>query len=278
VSEPPELQLLAARREIGRLRGELHRAQAQLAEFGAVHSSETRRIHHARRAKSEFLANMSHELRTPLNAIIGFAELILDGLVRPDSTQYREFLADIRAGGRRLLQLINDVLDLSRIEAGTLALHPQPVDLGTLLLETLAVLETALVTRRVRVETVVDAAVTDTILDPVRLKQMLYNLISNAVKFAPSGGHVRVRILAHAADRLRIEVEDDGMGLSAEECERVWNEFSRVSTDPERAGPGLGLALTRALAEAQGGRAGVRSAPGEGSLFHVELPRRPAET
>jgi signal transduction histidine kinase len=200
----------------------------------------------ARRMKSEFLANLSHELRTPLNAVIGFAELILDGLITPESPQYREFLADIRAGGRRLLQLINDVLDLSHIEAGTLELHPQPVDVGGLLLEALAMLETVVTSRRIRVETVVES-LGEVVLDPVRLKQVLYNLISNAVKFAPSGGRVHVRIGADADPaQLRIEVEDDGMGVSAAEIERVWSGFSRLTADPERAGPGLGLALTRA--------------------------------
>ena len=261
MSEPPEPQLLAARREIERLRGEL--AQAQLQQT-SVAPGEAQRARHARRVKSEFLADLSHELHTPLNAIIGFAELILDGLVTPDSPQYRESLADIRAGGRRLLQLINDVLDLSRIEAGALELQPQRIDLGRMLLETLATLETAMAARRIRVETVVES-LTETILDPVRLKQMLYHLISHALKAAPSGGRVAVRILAAAdPDQLRVEVEG-GMALNAAASEEAWNEAS----------PGLGLALIRALAEVQGGGVGVRGAAGESSVLYFLLPRQP---
>ena len=164
-----------------RTRLEAERARSMQLEL------ENRQIQHANRLKSEFLANMSHELRTPLNAIIGFAELIHDGEVTPEMPQYREFLGDILSSGRHLLQLINDVLDLAKVEAGKLEFHPEELDPRVVIGEILGILGRAAAARSIRLGTQVDAALDRVFVDSARLKQVLYNYVSNALKFTPEG-------------------------------------------------------------------------------------------
>ena len=227
------------------------------------------------RFKSSFLANMSHELRTPLNAIIGFAELLYDGLVKPDSPQHKEFLGDILSSGRHLLQLINDVLDLSKVEAGKLEFNPEPVALAPFIAEVLATLRTAAAAKRIRIEIDVDAALGIVELDSGRLKQILFNYASNALKFTPTDGRIVVRALPEGADFFRLEVEDNGIGIAPAELGRLFAEFEQLDAGAAKkhAGTGLGLALTKRLVEAQGGSVGVRSTVGTGSTFHAILPR-----
>ena len=238
---------------------------------------QNRRIQEANRLKSEFLANMSHELRTPLNAIIGFAELLHDGAVDPASPQHEEFLGDILASGRHLLQLINDVLDLAKVEAGKIDLRPEPVDVARLVGEVVAIMRTAASAKRVVVTSQVDPTVTGVAIDPARFKQIAYNYLSNAIKFTPEGGRVAIRVVPEGAEAFRLEVEDTGVGIAPGDLGKLFVEFQQLESGAAKRhqGTGLGLALTRRLVEAQGGAVGVRSTPGVGSVFHAVLPRRP---
>ena len=228
------------------------------------------------RQKSLFLANMSHELRTPLNAIIGFTQLIHDDAVTPEMPQYKEFLGDVLTGGKHLLQLINDVLDLSAVDAGKLTFSPEVVDLCGLIKEVLGILRTSAASKHLRLESYVDPALSPVTLDPARLKQVLYNYVSNALKFTPEGGRVQIRALAEPSDgALRLEVEDTGIGIAAEDIGRLFSEFQQLDEGAakQHSGTGLGLALTKRLVEAQGGTVGVKSTPGKGSLFFAIFPR-----
>lgn len=253
--------------------------QKQFEEFRARSLQlevQNRQIQEGSRLKSEFLANMSHELRTPLNAIIGFAELLHDGVVRPEMPQYREFLSDILASGRHLLQLINDVLDLSKVEAGKLEFRPEEVDLGKVFGEVVAILRTTAAEKQIRIQSDVAPELGRVVVDSSRLKQVLYNYVSNALKFTGEGGRVSVRAQLHGETEFRLEVEDSGVGIAPAELGKLFGEFQQLDAGAAKkhAGTGLGLALTKRLVEAQGGSVGVRSVPGEGSTFHAILPRR----
>ncbi len=254
------------------------RRRLQQSRIRAIElEAENRRIEEADRLKSEFLANMSHELRTPLNSIIGFAELIHDEQVGAVLPKQREFLGDILSGGRHLLRLINDVLDLAKVEAGKMEFRPEPVELDVLVGSVVQGLRTAAFDRRVHVDVEVDPSLENIALDPGRFKQMLYNYVSNALKFTPEGGRVGVRAIPEGTDRFRLEVTDTGIGISPAHQRHLFNAFQQVdSGDGKRApGTGLGLALTKRLAEAQGGDVGVHSELGRGSTFYAVLPRRP---
>ena len=190
--------------------------------------------------------------------------------------EHKEFLGDILTSGRHLLQLINDVLDLSKVEAGKLEFHPEPVSLAGLVSEALAVLRTAAADKRIRVEVEIDSELGEIVIDPARLKQILYNYLSNALKFTPVAGRLQVRARPEGAGAFRLEIEDTGIGISADDVGRLFAEFEQLDAGAAKrhAGTGLGLALTRRLAEAQGGSVGVRSTLGAGSTFHAILPRR----
>ncbi len=236
---------------------------------------QNRRIQEASRLKSEFLANMSHELRTPLNAIIGFTELLHDGQVDPASPQHQEFLGDILASGRHLLQLINDVLDLAKVEAGKLEFRPEPIQIERVIGEVSAILRTAVSSKRIKLETVIDPTVSELVLDPGRLKQVAYNYLSNALKFTGVGGQVTIRVVAEGADHFRFEVQDSGIGVAPKDLGKLFIEFQQLETGRSKRhqGTGLGLALTKRLVEAQGGSVGVTSEVGTGSTFFAVLPR-----
>jgi PAS domain S-box-containing protein len=233
------------------------------------------RIREASRLKSEFLANMSHELRTPLNAIIGFAELMHGGKVGPLAPEHREYLGDILTSGRHLLQLINDVLDLAKVESGTMEFRPEPVDIAKLVGEVRDILRGLAASKRLQVETQFDPDVATAVVDPGRLKQVLYNYLSNAIKFTPDGGQVTIRIAAHGPDLFRLDVEDTGIGISASDFGKLFVEFQQLdaSSAKQYQGTGLGLAMTKRIVEAQGGRVEVRSTAGKGSAFSAILPR-----
>jgi PAS domain S-box-containing protein len=239
--------------------------------------TQNRRILEASRQKSEFLANMSHELRTPLNAILGFGELLHDGVVPHGSPQHREFLGDILKSGRHLLQLINDVLDLAKVEAGKLDFRPEPIELEAIAREVMGIVRMVAVSKNIRIDVSIDPELRQGIfLDPARLKQVLYNYVSNALKFTPPRGAVAVRARPQGEEMFLLEVEDSGPGIAPADLDRLFVEFQQLEggAAKEHSGTGLGLALTRRLAEAQGGSAGVRSTLGKGSVFHVILPRR----
>jgi len=237
--------------------------------------AENRQIQEANRLKSQFLANMSHELRTPLNAVIGFADLLHSGFIKPDSPKHQEFLGHIGTSGRHLLQLINDVLDLSKVESGKFEFFPEHVDLTLMLKEVQDILLTAVSRKGIQISTDIDADLIDLTLDPARLKQVLYNYLSNAIKFTAAGGRVIVRAMSEGPDHFRVEVEDSGIGISAADLPRLFTEFQQLDAgySKQHQGTGLGLALTRRLVEAQGGRVGVRSTIGVGSVFYAVLNR-----
>ena len=254
-------------------RKRLQKARERALELEA----RNRRSEEANRLKSQFLANMSHELRTPLNSIIGFGELLHDGEVGALTPKQIEFLGDILAAGRHLLGLINDVLDLAKVEAGKTEFRPEPVDLGDLTGKLVQSLRAATADKQIEVEVSVDPTLTDVALDPGRFKQILYNYVSNALKFTPDGGRVVVRLTPEGADRFRVEVEDTGVGVAADNRQHLFVAFQQLDSSAAKRHPGtgLGLALTKQLTEAQGGEVGMRPAPSQGSVFFAVLPRRP---
>jgi signal transduction histidine kinase len=237
---------------------------------------EKRSAQDANRMKSEFLANMSHELRTPLNAIMGFAKLMAHGKVGPVSPQQQEFLNDILRSSNHLLQLINDVLDLAKVEAGRMEFHPEALDLAELAAEVRNILRAVAASKHIQIDTDLDPSCRSLELDPAKLKQVLYNYLSNALKFTPDNGRVIVRARPEPDDAVRIEVADNGIGIRPDDVKKLFSEFRQLDSSAAKKyqGTGLGLALTRRIVEAQGGRVGVESTIGEGSVFFAVLPRR----
>jgi PAS domain S-box-containing protein len=257
----------------------------------------------ASRMKSEFLANMSHELRTPLNAIIGFSEVLKDGMVGSLTEQQRGFIGDIFGSGKHLLSLINDILDLSKIEAGKMSLDLETVELSGVFANSASIMREKAASRRVQVDLEIAPELGSVQADGRKLKQIVYNLLSNAVKFTGEGGRVtlRARVVprsevgqmdgewpgrslpladAHApefASFMEISATDTGIGISPEGMERLFRPFSQVDSGLARRfeGTGLGLAMVKLLAELHGGTVAVQSAVGEGSRFTVWLPLRP---
>jgi signal transduction histidine kinase len=223
----------------------------------------------ANQAKSRFLASMSHELRTPLNAIIGFADLMHDERLGPVSEQHRECLDDIRGSARHLLDLINEVLDLARIESGRIMLDIQEIDPVEVVSASVDSVRPLASERDLLV--LVDAEPVGTVaLDPARLRQVMLNFLSNAIKFTPAGGVVVAR-LHREGNELVLEVSDTGTGIAFADQERVFGEFEQLQC-VSHGGTGLGLAVTRRIVEALGGSVGVRSRPGHGSTFYARLP------
>jgi PAS domain S-box-containing protein len=237
--------------------------------------AENRQIQQANRFKSQFLANMSHELRTPLNAIIGFSDLMLAGKVSPESPKHQSWLGYISGSGHHLLQLINDILDLCKVESGKFEFFAEPVDLPRLLKEVGDVLHASIARKGIAIRAEVDPQLDAIVLDHARLKQVLYNYLSNAIKFTPKAGCITVRFFGDDDEHFRLEVEDTGIGIAAEQLPRLFTEFEQIDAgrDKQQQGTGLGLVLTRRLVEAQGGSVGVRSEPGIGSVFYARLNR-----
>ncbi|WP_372790930.1 sensor histidine kinase [Paraconexibacter sp.] len=259
----------------------LAQGSADLAEANRDLAARNEQVVAADRMKSNFLATMSHELRTPLNGIIGFAELMHDGRVGPVSDQHREYLGDILVSSNHLRRLIDDVLDLSKIEAGKIDLRPERVDCGAVVEEVCDVVGSLAVRKNIDLQVDVDPTISPLDLDPGKLKQVLFNYLSNALKFTPEGGTVSVTATREPEDRFRIVVEDNGPGISEEDLDRLWGAFEQLDMGSARrhGGTGLGLSLTRSIVEAQGGEVAVESTVGVGTRFHVVLPRvvRPVE-
>jgi len=233
-----------------------------------------RRMQEANRLKSEFLANMSHELRTPLNAVIGFASLMHSGKAGPLSGDQHEYLGDILTSSRHLLQLINDVLDLAKVESGRVDLRIETVEIANLVNEVKEILRGLAAEKRVRMTVEIDPTLSAVTLDPRMMKQVLYNYLSNAIKFTPENGRVTLRIAAGPPNMFHVEVEDTGIGVKPEDISRLFVEFQQLDSGAAKRypGTGLGLALTKRIVEAQGGRVGVTSVPGQGSTFSAVLP------
>jgi two-component system, NtrC family, sensor kinase len=226
----------------------------------------------ASRHKSEFLANMSHELRTPLNAIIGFSEVLSERMFGEINEKQAEYLADIVESGRHLLALINDVLDLSKIEAGRMELEPASFDLATAIENTLILVRERAQRRNIKLNRIVDDRLGVVRADEPKVKQVLLNLLSNALKFTPQGGRIDVR--AVLGDRAaQVSVKDTGVGISTEDQEAVFEEFRQVGASSRKVeGTGLGLAISRKLIELHGGKLWVESALGKGATFTFTLP------
>jgi CheY-like chemotaxis protein len=193
----------------------------------------------------------------------------------PVSAEHYEYLGDILTSSKHLLQLINDVLDLAKVESGKMEFRLESVDLTKLAREVCDIVRGLAASGRLQVETCVDPEVVTVVVDPARVKQMLYNYVSNAIKFTPAGGRIAIRILPDGPDMFRIDVEDTGVGIAADDLGKLFVEFQQLDASAAKTyqGTGLGLALTKKLAEAHGGRVAVRSTPGEGSTFSVILPR-----
>jgi PAS domain S-box-containing protein len=229
----------------------------------------------ANRLKSEFLANMSHELRTPLNAILGFSEFLSDQTPGPLNTKQSECLGHVLTSAHHLLRLINDVLDLAKVEAGRLDLYPEEFELCEVLEEVCSVARAIGQTKSITVQHTCDKELSPVRLDPQKLKQVLFNLLANAVKFTECGGHVDVE--AHMLDRTRIEIKvhDNGIGIDQHDLPKLFQAFRQLDGGAARRheGTGLGLALVKRLVESQNGSISVESRLGQGSTFSVVLPR-----
>jgi len=270
--------------------------RAEKALKGAKRTAEAANL-----AKSEFLANMSHELRTPLNHIIGFTELVVDKNFGEINEVQQEYLGDALHSSRHLLSLINDILDLSKVEAEKLEVEPTVVNPKELLENSLMMIKEKAMKHGIQLSTDIDGIPATIRADERKLKQIMYNLLSNAVKFTPDGGEIRLTAdLADSSKKeasdqeiraisyelkasqkfIRISVTDTGIGLNQEDLELIFNPFEQVESSTNRRfqGTGLGLSLTRSLVELHGGRIWVESeGEGEGSTFSLILPISPGD-
>ncbi len=237
----------------------------------------------ANHAKSDFLAKMSHELRTPLNSIIGFSEILEDETFGPLNDKQRRHVANVLASGRNLLQLINDILDLSKVEAGRMELVPVEFDLVAALEQDRAIIAPLADKKNLTLHLVVEPQRPRITADQGKLRQIMYNLLSNAIKFTPEGGRVDIMVRPAGSvdgdtrtDWMEVAVTDTGIGIGVEDQERIFREFEQVEHHQAvtQQGTGLGLALTKKLVELHGGRIWVESQPGKGSTFRFTLPAR----
>jgi PAS domain S-box-containing protein len=224
-------------------------------------------------ARDLFLANMSHELRTPLNGVIGFAEFLADEKPGPLSAKQKEYLEDILHSGKHLLHVINDVLDLAKVEAGKMELTPERFSIRKAIDDVHAALELTALKKRLQITVLLDPDFDEVTLDRNRFKQVLYNLFSNAVKFTDEGGTVKVITTKIDPGHFRLMVEDTGIGIKAENLKRLFKEFEQIDPGQRRdQGTGLGLALTRRIIQLQSGTIDVESEFGKGTKFTIVLP------
>ena len=255
------------RDELGELAANLNRTSAELGRL-------YRQIETANQHKSEFLANMSHELRTPLNAIIGFSEVLSERLFGEINEKQAEYIGDILQSGQHLLSLINDILDLSKIEAGRMELELTEFDLSGMVDNTMTLVRERAVRYGIALGRSIDERLGTIHADERKVKQVLLNLLSNALKFTPEGGKIDVRA-ALSNDTAEISVTDTGVGIAPEDQATVFEEFRQVGTASKKVeGTGLGLAISRKFIELHGGRIWVKSEVGRGSTFAFSLPLR----
>ena len=278
------------------------RDMTELKRFEDTLQQKNVELQDASRMKSEFLANMSHELRTPLNAIIGFSEVLRDGLMGELTDQQRGFIGDIFSSGKHLLSLINDILDLSKVEAGKMTLDLEPVEVSSLFVNSLSIIREKAAARHIHLGMEAAGELGSIRADARKVKQIVYNLLSNAVKFSADGGQVTLRAglvpraevgrLSGAwtgrsfpladnefSEFLKVSVTDSGIGISPEGLEDLFKPFSQIDSGLARKfeGTGLGLAMVKLLAELHGGAVAVESAVDQGSRFTVWLPLRALE-
>ena len=272
--QPNWAQLQEANRQLRGANQELARRDRERTVLYQRMVEQNRMIQAANRMKSEFLANMSHELRTPLNAIIGFAEILRDGVAAPVTDKQVEYLRHIQDSGQHLLTLINDVLELAKVESGKVEINSQPVNLTDVTREITNVLLAEAAEKRITISTAIDPRVAHVVADPAKLKQVIHNYASNAIKFTGAGGRIQIRIQPEGSEFFRIEVEDTGIGIEPDDMGKLFVEFQQVDTGVTKhhPGAGLGLALTKRMVEAQGGEVGATSTPGKGSVFFAVVP------
>ena len=260
-------QFAAARAELAAVNQRLEAAGGDLVRAHAAAEA-------AGRAKSEFLANMSHELRTPLNAIIGFAEVIERETFGPAAPRYREYASDINGSGRHLLQVINDILDLAKVEAGQMLLHEARLDPALVMQGCVRLIMPRAAKSNVRVYTAFDPHLPVLLADEARLRQIALNLLSNAVKFTKAGGRVTISTGVDQEGGITIAVTDTGIGMTAAEIAIALEPFQQVTSSLSRTneGTGLGLPLTKTLVELHDGRLDITSTPGRGTTVTVAFP------
>jgi signal transduction histidine kinase len=278
--EQRTLALEGSKQEVMRLNERLEqRVQERTMQLELANSELELAIEEARnanQAKSAFLSSMSHELRTPLNAILGFAQILAADNMPTTPEQKKEFSGHILKSGRHLLTLINEILDLAKVEAGALTLSMEPIGLAEVLAECRSMIEPLAAARGIRVQFPAagdpESAAALVQADRTRLKQVLLNLLSNAVKYNREGGTVSVECAAHAPDRLRLSVVDTGMGLRPEQVAALFQPFNRLGQENgTQEGTGIGLVFTKRLVELMKGEIGAASTPGVGSTFWIEL-------
>ncbi len=233
-----------------------------------------RKIQEANKLKSEFLANMSHELRTPMNAIIGFSEMLIDGKAGDLNSRQLDYINDIHASGSHLLHLINDVLDISKIESGKIELLVESFSITKVIEEVIKVLKPIADKKFIDMELQSSGRIDMVCLDKNRFRQILYNLLSNAIKFNMVRGRIDVKIGLAENGCFLLKVSDTGIGIAQENLNKLFLPFVQLDTGTAKMheGTGLGLALTKKLVEAQQGQIGIESALGKGSTFFVKLP------
>jgi signal transduction histidine kinase len=256
------------RDELGSLAANLNRMNDEL---GRLYEE----LEAASRHKSEFLATMSHELRTPLNAIIGFSQVLKQQMYGPLNERQADYIDDVLSSGQHLLNLINDILDLAKVEAGRMELQLSTFELPELLENAASMVRERATRQGIGLIVATDDSVGGMEGDERKVKQILFNLLSNAVKFTPSGGKVTLAARA-SEEQVVIAVHDTGIGVSADELDKIFEEFYQVGASRTQEGTGLGLALTRRLVELHGGQLTVESEPGVGSTFTVTIPRHHA--
>ncbi|HLG99425.1 MAG TPA: ATP-binding protein [Bryobacteraceae bacterium] len=251
--------------------------EEQLKNQNLALEEQNRRLNEASRLKTEFLANMSHELRSPLNGILGFTELLYDGKLGPIPERPREYVGRVHSSAMHLLELINGVLDLSKVEVGHLEFFPERVSVTDIIEEVMGILGSIAAGKKIQMQTEIDETVDNVLTDPGRLKQILHNYLSNALKFTNPEGRVVVRLKREGSSEFRLEISDTGIGIAQKDLARLFVEFQQLDATKAKLypGTGLGLALTKRIVEGQGGRVGVESEVGKGSTFFAVLPRGP---
>lgn len=294
-------KLKAAMEEIAQREAERVRTEEALRQRDREITIKNSQLEAASQMKSEFLANMSHELRTPLNAIIGFSDVLKDGLAGPLTEQQHSYITNIFSSGQHLLALINDILDLTKVEAGKMVIELAPVDMATLIDNSLSIIREKAASHRISLHADISKDIGLCLADMRKSRQIIYNLLSNAVKFTADGGKVslsasvvprssvgalsghnwsaRIFPLTDSSDStfLQIRVEDNGIGISEEGLQQLFQPFIQVDSGLSRKfeGTGLGLVMVKQLSELHGGTVSIESAAGQGSLFTVWLPLRP---
>jgi len=263
-----EQQLLAMVTDLSATKMTLERQTEELGQ-------EKTRAQEANHAKSEFLANMSHELRTPLNAIIGFSEVMESEVFGPLGEKYFEYCRDIRDSGQYLLDVINDILDMSKIEAGRMHIQPEDVNIARILTETLRIINPRALAKGIAITTEI-GSLTTVHADRRGLKQILINLLSNAVKFTPADGRVCVRARL-ADDAVCFSIEDTGIGIPSAAVRTLGRPFEQVQSHltKNHQGTGLGLAIAKSITELHGGTLRIQSTPKVGTAVFVSLPQKP---